>query len=459
MAGTQPDSVELAQFREQWRAEAQSRNSAAGTKSGPSESARVHPTILAATRHRAPTEVVPLGKIHANTTAPFQNLQSALQVYRDAIRREQNGELDEALVLYRQAFRMDPHVDHAYAREEKLAAILSSRQPAPKKDATAVDTLTNDFATSMSVSSSKRATATGIAVNIVSAFPSDLTFVQEDEAQPLWLQLLPDELLVSVLRRLDVASIERFALVCRKARILSMDATLWRELVMAAYKPPQISQADILTAIMEHYGCNYRRMYIEQPRVRLDGVYIAICHYVRPGLSENHWVNISHLITYHRYLRFFPNGLVLSLLANEEMNPHQVIPLLKPTLRMKGLCIGTWQLSGTTVQLNLIDANEKLFTSLPPSFSPLLSLLNSPEISEAPHTHRHTPHNHASTVADQRTRYMFVMRLELRSRPLGRWNKLDIESYDSVNLETGDTAPVALRHERPFWFSKVHSYS
>jgi F-box protein 9 len=33
--------------------------------------------------------------------------------------------------------------------------------------------------------------------------------------------------------------------------------------------------------------------------------------------------------------RFFPNGQVLSLLANEELDPQQVIPLLKPTLRMK----------------------------------------------------------------------------------------------------------------------------
>jgi hypothetical protein len=33
--------------------------------------------------------------------------------------------------------------------------------------------------------------------------------------------------------------------------------------------------------------------------------------------------------------RFFPNGQVLSLLANEEHSPQQVIPLLKYTLRMK----------------------------------------------------------------------------------------------------------------------------
>ena len=77
-------------------------------------------------------------------------------------------------------------------------------------------------------------------------------------------------------------------------------------------------------------------------------------------------------------------------------------------------------------------------------------------MSEVQHSHKH--HNHTPAVAEGQTHYMFVMGLELRSRPLGKWNRLDIESYDSVNLESGDTVPVALKHERPFWFSKVRSY-
>jgi hypothetical protein len=60
-----------------------------------------------------------------------------------------------------------------------------------------------------------------------------------------------------------------------------------RELVTITYKFPQISQTDILTSIMERYGYSYRRMFIEQPRVRLDGVYIAICHYVFVSVSSD----------------------------------------------------------------------------------------------------------------------------------------------------------------------------
>ena len=119
-------------------------------------------------------------------------------------------------------------MDRAYSREEKVAAVLKSQQAAPKKDA-AVDGLAKDFPTSVTITTnSKRATAAGVLADITSTYASDLTFVQDDEEQAVWLRLLPDELLVSILRRLDITSIERFALVCRKARMLSLDATLWR---------------------------------------------------------------------------------------------------------------------------------------------------------------------------------------------------------------------------------------
>jgi len=103
------------------------------------------------------------------------------------------------------------------------------------------------------------------------------------------------------------------------------------------------------------------------------------------------------------------------------MKPQTVIQSLKPSLRMKGFYIGSWQLSGTMVQItDLIDASGL--------------------------------DNWAAS------KYNFQMTLELKSRPLGRWNRLDFLSYESVNTENGEETPVALKHDRPFWFSKVKSY-
>lgn len=46
------------------------------------------------------------------------------------------------------------------------------------------------------------------------------------------------------------------------------------------YKSPQISDEVELYSIVDMFQWDYRRMYIEHPRVRLDGVYIAVCHYM-----------------------------------------------------------------------------------------------------------------------------------------------------------------------------------
>ena len=57
-------------------------------------------------------------------------------------------------------------------------------------------------------------------------------------------------------------------------------------------------------------------------------------------------------------------------------------------------------------------------------------------------------------------RYSFDMELKLRSRPTGRWNKLDFVRYESVDLyQAGERCSVPLKNERPFWFSKVRGYS
>ncbi|TFY51971.1 hypothetical protein EVG20_g10761 [Dentipellis fragilis] len=352
----------------------------------------------------------------------------ALDVYTRAVQCEQASQLDDALDLYRQAFRMDPDVDRAYSFAQRRAEAMQpiTDRPAHRKSLSVtsspeVEAITEGVKAlkppSASVEHSKRGTS-GALTWLLETFGHPLSFEPEDEKQPCAFNSLPDELISHILNYLGPSGIERFAAISKKARVLTLDPLIWRGFCEAIYKPPQISIDDSAEKMVaELYASDYRRMYIEQPRVRVDGVYIAVCHYIRSGQSENAWVNISHLITYHRYLRFYPSGQVISLLANEEFEPQQVIPMLKPTLRMKGFHIGSWQLSGTTILVtNLVD-----------------------------------PSSPAS-------KYTFQMCLTLRSRPLGRWNKLDFDGYESVNRATGEASPFSLKNERAFWFSKVRSY-
>ena len=83
--------------------------------------------------------------------------------------------------------------------------------------------------------------------------------------------------------------------------------------VEAIYKPPQIADGETVSMLLAEHMQDYRRLYIEHPRIRLDGVYIAVCHYMygsfprnifhslgeltvfhsRDGMSENAWVNVG----------------------------------------------------------------------------------------------------------------------------------------------------------------------
>lgn len=194
-------------------------------------------------------------------------------------------------------------------------------------------------------------------VKLIRTFPTDVTFEPENEGEPVLLDILPEEILVLIISNLDPTSVERFVTVSRKARLVCLDVGIWRwvsfsnpprtlfmtilcrVLVLSTYRPPQIPDHEKLLTTLESYHFDYKRLFIEQPRVRLDGVYIVICHYVwvlycsEPHYDSNilldapHWARtirwmfvsilnrgwsflmflcnanqISHLVTYHRYL-------------------------------------------------------------------------------------------------------------------------------------------------------------
>jgi len=394
------DNDELARFREEWKEEVRVRSTRTGdlTTSHPPAS-----TTKASQTDSSATKVV-----------------SPVDLYRSAVHAEEQGLLDEALALYRRAFRREPNVDKLYAREERAHASASAIKrehpiaPSPSQ----VDALLHQLQDINLQPTPGRSLELEA---VLSAFPDELMFISQDEQSLSPLQSLPLEVIVDVLMQLvyrnDIRAVERFASVCRKARAVTLDPSIWRYLVKKTYVPPQIPEEGFREAIVKRFNEDYRRVYIEHPRLRLDGVYIAVCHYVRSGLSENAWVSVSHLITYHRFLRFLPDGTALSLLANEDENPQDVVHYLQPELQMKGFMRGRWHLDGSAVYItNLSNPNQPV------------------------------------------AKYTFQMVLSLKSRPVGRWNKLDLLEYDSVAVETGEVSPFMLKHERPFWFSKVRSY-
>jgi F-box protein 9 len=63
---------------------------------------------------------------------------------------------------------------------------------------------------------------------VVQGFSQPLIFEREEETESIPITGIPDEVLVYILRFLDHGTIERFASISRKARVLTLDSTIWR---------------------------------------------------------------------------------------------------------------------------------------------------------------------------------------------------------------------------------------
>ena len=245
------ESPELARFRKEWKEEVRQRTAepTRGQPSSPPENETLTtPTALtddapSTNRPTVQPPAVPSGSARDSTTTPghiFQgetqlgrSLARAVEIYRSAVRHEQDGLLDDALRLYRQAFRLDPNVDRAYfSEEQRLQRLLTTAQPGDDASRS-----THQKTTSVEKGGVKLSTVTpqdhhhpasGILANLVADFPSNVTFTSDDERKSATLGLIPDELLLRILRSLDTTTIERFATACRKARVLSLDSLIWR---------------------------------------------------------------------------------------------------------------------------------------------------------------------------------------------------------------------------------------
>lgn len=217
---------------------------------------------------------------------------------------------------------------------------------------------------------------------------------------------------------IDYIALENAARTCWRLRLLSAQPRLWRAAVLYTYVAPQA------LPLAAPRAASWRDVFLHEPRLKCNGVYIATCHYVQHGLNtENVWVNVLHKVEFFRFLRFFPNGRCISLLTSER--PADMVHQLEPGMRAKGLAAGRWHL--------LPD------DGVPPARRGATIVIED---------------LHDPTLA----KYTFQMSLHLRQSAPGRWNRLDMLEYASLHLETGEVVPIPHKHNKPFFFSRVVSY-
>jgi F-box protein 9 len=212
------ENPDLIEFREQWKAELRSRNTATSQEQvGPQPPA---------------TSNIPSSSGESTSAAAVPSLPSKktpVEVYRAAVHAEEDGRLDEALQLYRYAFKRDRNVDKAFHLEESALMIIKTDDKSAGEGQIEV---AREVPTVAIQDPAIHSTTTVPLDELLAEFPDELTFISEDETSIPPVELLPPEILAYILLLLahnhDVNAIERFAAASRKARAVSLDPVIWR---------------------------------------------------------------------------------------------------------------------------------------------------------------------------------------------------------------------------------------
>ncbi|KAJ9124788.1 hypothetical protein QFC24_003157 [Naganishia onofrii] len=211
----------------------------------------------------------PTTNVNTNT-----NTKKAVEAYTRAVDLESSGQLNEALHLYRKAYKLDDLVDKAYntairnmEERDRLRAQVSREeiQVVDPKEVTVTATppplepyvfmthtqLAPDYHSPLTSVASTRVGGGRLAsadthaewtdplTRIISRFVSQdqedqaqhlyaLDFTPEEEKWPCLLGILPDEVVENIVFFLDVQSLERFAVTCKKARLVTRVAPVWK---------------------------------------------------------------------------------------------------------------------------------------------------------------------------------------------------------------------------------------
>lgn len=344
-----------------------------------------------------------------------------------------------------------------------------------------------------------------------------LVFFPRTQLRPIHITKLPDELLLYILsflvelspnaRSPDMHSLERsFASVSRKARILTLQnaGALFKPSCLAIYRAPlQIDsssssssaglQQTAASLCENQYGGDWRLMWIEQPRIRTDGVYISQITYVRRGALDSMsatYYDPTHCVTYYRYLCFLPSGDVVSLLSHDI--PSVVVPNLLASSKARGQTVGAQSAAGTGARKHVAgQSSTGASGSGPPPAAASASLGAGYTVGRWRLLHLSGESKDGSVTAgassggpstvvelssleDPRiasrsdVKYTFRMVCRLKSTVRGKNNKLEMLHLLARNQRTGEEAPIPIKSSSTasaassggpsFYFSRVLSY-
>lgn len=435
---------------------------------------------------------------------------TALDHYEKAVEREGQGSLGDSVALYRKAFRMDPDVQDLFKKKHFPPSSFPAPKPAdpnPSNASVTVPNTAHHSLTALPPTISELITDfTGLSIAKAPA-PTDLS-----PAPPCPIADIPDEILTQILLTLaitDVASFIRTAQVCKRlAYLVLTEDSIYKRIAhgpeygfagmhynyictedgdpISAFSlddsnkefslidtSPTIAPEESTTTTtitptipLSPLYPSYRTMFRTRPRIRFQGCYISTVNYTRPGHANSmRWNTPILIVTYYRYLRFYRDGTVISLLTTHE--PTDVVPYLTkeylnreatnlPYGVMRDAVGGRWHLGGDPFSSSPSDgsASGAAGSAAGKVVGPVIPFPKTHSSSNLPEGHLHieTP----GVVP----KYMYKMHLSLQSAGKAgpRNNKLAWVGYWSKNRLTDDWGEFELKHDKAFYWSRVKSW-
>jgi F-box protein 9 len=268
--------------------------------------------------------------------------ESALEVYETGVMKERQGSLSEAIIHYRRALKMDPDVDKHYKQKYF---------PTDGRVASIVKQHPDEVHSGYSIQEYNPHHHDSDLISSITDSMESLSLIKieaEDPEKECYLSTLPDEILLNILVQLalsSLASLSRISQTCKKLFLLAQgENSLYKELCIYYFSP--FDSPTVLQSRLSEYK-DWHSMLIERPRLRFDGCYIATCHYLRPGVNDYSWNTPIHMVTYFRFVRFYPDGTCITVLTTLE--PKEVVHSVSWTgsVGLKGVSEGIWRMSET----------------------------------------------------------------------------------------------------------------
>lgn len=302
----------------------------------------------------------------ATSTCLSSRDNEAITLFEKGVEKEASGMMSDAVEYYRKAFKINDRVDTLYRSQRLPQAIHKLKSERGKNTIKRIDeeklklinvdklieSFRNIDANAPDPTNTSDETTDYLTIKFANIGLDNHEEIIIKPVSPL--VHLPNDIWINILGILIQDSPESWfsmSITCKKFAYLGFGtSSLWRKLCYNIY-PNQIyhENKQYLSnlplgqdhhldldlpipqdqlKIIPQYNSSWKSMLHNRPFIKFLGCYISVVNYYSEGGRHefsNSWTTPFRMITYYRYIRFYPDGTcikVLSILPPDQVIPH-----------------------------------------------------------------------------------------------------------------------------------------